>query len=446
MAKVSIVSLGCDKNRIDGEKMLGFLNTEGVSYTKNLRDADFVIVNTCGFIDKAKEESIEHILDLADKKREGIFRYLIVTGCLAQRYYEELLEQIPEIDGILGTGSYNNIVNIVEKLKSGDKVISVENPELMPVDWDVNRIPIEKDIFSYVKIAEGCDNHCTYCIIPSLRGKFRSRSKDSIITEVNQLVSRGVKEIILIAQDTSSYGLDIYDHYNLSALIKDISNIPGDFWIRIMYCYPEKIDQALIEAIANNKKVCNYLDIPLQHANNKILKKMGRRTTKESITDTIRDIKKRIPDIVIRTTFIVGFPGETLKELQELSEFIKEIGFNHVGVFSYSREEGTPAYNMKPHLSNKEKDKRMESIILTQQIESRKKNERLIGKPLDVLVEGYDSSSEKYYGRYYGQAPEIDGLVWINKNTNIKLGFNSVIIIDVNDYDLIGVIKDEPSQ
>lgn len=446
MAKVSIVSLGCDKNRIDGEKMLGLLNTKGVSYTQDLRDADLVIVNTCGFIDKAKEESIEHILDLADKKREGIFRYLIVTGCLAQRYYEELLEQIPEIDGILGTGSYNNIINIVEKLKSGDKVVSVENPELMPVDWDVNRIPIEKDIFSYVKIAEGCDNHCTYCIIPSLRGKFRSRNKDSIIAEVNQLVSQGIKEIILIAQDTSSYGLDIYDHYNLATLIKDISNIPGDFWIRIMYCYPEKIDQSLIEAIANIKKVCKYLDIPLQHANNKILKRMGRKTTKESITDTIREIKKRIPDIVIRTTFIVGFPGETVKELQELSEFIKEIAFNHVGVFSYSREEGTPAYNMRPHLSNKEKDKRMESIILTQQIESRKKNERLIGKSLDVLIEGYDSSSEKYYGRYYGQAPEIDGLVWVDKNTNIKLGFNDVIIIDVNDYDLFGVIKDEPSQ
>jgi len=434
-----MVSLGCDKNRVDAELMLGVLSDSYYNIVNDASIADIIIVNTCGFIETAKQESIDAILELAKYKTDGRCKVLIASGCLAERYSDELLSEIPELDAVIGTGNYMNIESVVRKVIEGHKEINETRNVNYDIDFSGKRILTTPSHTAYVKIAEGCNNRCSYCIIPNLRGIYRSRSIDKIETEVNELCSKGIKEVILVAQDTTKYGIDIYERKMLSELIRRISKIHGIEWIRILYCYPEDIDDELINEIKTNSKVCKYLDIPIQHVNDEILKRMRRHSRKKDIEDLIEKLRKNIPDIVIRTSLIVGFPGETHEQFMELYDFLKEYRIDKVGVFTYSQEEGTDAAYFENQIDEKVKALRQKELVKLQKRISYEKNKEKIGNVYRVLVEKVDEKSTAI-GRTYGDAPEIDGQVYVkNIKPHTKKGdFINVKIIDGLDYDLLG--------
>lgn len=440
--KVGMVSLGCDKNRVDSEIILGQMST-AYEITSDPKDADIIIVNTCGFIESAKQESIDTILEMANYKINYKCKLLIATGCLTQRYGEELGKLIPEIDIMLGVNDYNKINEIITEFIDGNK----EAAELLLNYSDENinegkRILTTKKESAYIRIAEGCNNFCTYCIIPKIRGKFRSRKMENIIAEAKDLSKNGVKEIILIAQDTTLYGSDIYGKKSLHLLLQELSKIEEIKWIRVLYCYPEEIYDELIEEIAKNIKVVRYLDLPIQHISDNILKLMGRKTTKQDIIDKINKLRKHVPEIALRTTFIVGFPKETEEDFDEIIDFLKQYKLEKVGVFTYSQEEDTVAAKMDGQISEEIKKRREEILMLIQKDISGEINKLKIGKLYDILVEGYDGKF--YSGRSYEMAPDIDANVFFESSKNVQYGeFVKVKIIKNMDYDLVGVVVDE---
>lgn len=443
---ISIVSLGCSKNLVDSELMMGILKDNNYRLTETCEDADIIIINTCGFIDKAKEESIDTILECAQYKKTGRCKVLIVSGCLSERYQEELLKELPEVDGIVGTGNINKIVEIIEETLEGNRVIKIGN---IDVDYDEDTVRISStstSYSSYIKIAEGCDNLCTYCIIPKLRGKYRSRKMESIIKEAKALADNGTKEIILIAQDTTKDGEDIYGDYKLPELLNELNKIDGIEWIRILYLYPDTFTDELIESIRDNSKVVKYVDIPIQHINNMVLKRMNRNTSKEMISELIIKLRKEIPDIIIRTTIIVGFPGETQEQFNELYDYIKNMRFDRLGVFTYSKEEGTPAALLTPQVDENLKIERQEKLMKLQQQISIEKNQNKVRKVFKSLIEEKIEDSV-YLGRTYMDSPEIDGLIYVNSDKELRIGsFVDVEVRDYLEYDLIGDVLDELSK
>lgn len=433
--KYVLESLGCSKNLVDAEEMVYILNENGYEMTDDIDDADVAIVNTCGFIESAKEESIDTILDIASHKRKNL-KHLIVTGCLVQRYYKDLKEQIPEIDAFLGTTSYNTILNVLQGLSIGK-----DNSLILPANTklDHNKKKILTDsYYAYIKIAEGCDNSCTYCIIPKLRGRYVSRSMEEIVDEAKRLASQNVKEIVLIAQDTSKYGLDIYREKKLPHLLRELSKIEDIRWIRFLYTYPEDITDELVQEVKNNDKVCSYFDIPIQHASNRILKLMNRSTDKEEISDKINLIRSNIKDAIIRTTLITGFPTESDEDIEELADFVSQMKFDKLGVFPYSREEGTKAGNMDGQIEQDVKNQRAEMIMRLQQDIVREKNESYVGRIFSAII---DEVYEDYVvARSYMDVIEVDTVIYVQTETAHKKGdFIEVKITDVLDYDLKGV-------
>ncbi|MBU5314282.1 30S ribosomal protein S12 methylthiotransferase RimO [Tissierella carlieri] len=438
LRKIYIVTLGCSKNEIDSELMISIMKDNNYEVADTLDEADIIIVNTCGFIEKAKEESIETIWEMTRYKNEGNCKYLILAGCLAQRYSQELMDEIPDIDAIIGTGNIRDISSVVKELDlKSEKIKKIDNIDTDYLE-DIKRINFNTT--EYVRISEGCDNFCTYCIIPKLRGKHRSRQMEDIIKEVKYLAANGVKEIILIGQNTSDYGIDLYGEYSLYKLLDELNSIDSISWIRILYLYPDNFDNNLINSIKNNQKVVKYVDIPLQHISDNVLKKMNRRTSKEDITSLINKLRKEIPEIVIRTTFIVGFPGETDDDFNELLSFIKDTRFERLGVFTYSKEEDTPAYSLPNQVPEEIKEYRRDKIMEAQKDISEDIMMSKVGKIFDVLVEEY-SEGDTYIGRAYMDSPEIDGVVYINSMEEIELGsFAEVKITDYLEYDLIGEV------
>lgn len=436
--KIEIVTLGCSKNEIDSELMHSMLKNEGFDIADSLENAEIIIVNTCGFIESAKEESINTIWEMTKYKKQGNCKYLILAGCLAQRYSKELLEGIEEIDAIVGTGSIKNIVKIIDDLDNDLKRIeSIENIDENYLE-DIKRINFNKT--EYVKISEGCDNLCTYCIIPKLRGKHRSREMEKIIDEVKYLTDNGVKEIILIGQNTSDYGIDLYGDYVLYKLIDKLNEIPNLEWIRLLYLYPDHFNDNLINSIKTNGKVLKYVDIPLQHISDNVLKKMNRKTSKNDILSLINKLRINIPGIVIRTTFIVGFPGESENDFEELCEFIKDIRFERLGVFTYSKEEDTPAYKLPDQISDDIKENRRSKLMEIQKDISEDIMMSKLGNEYKVLIEEYNGD-DTYVGRSYMDSPDIDGVIYFNSNIRLEIGtYANVKIIDYLEYDLIGEI------
>jgi len=445
--KIAFVSLGCDKNLTDSEIMLGLIEEEGYIITPDESDADIVIVNSCGFIMDANEEAIDNILRIADYKTSGKLYGIIVTGCMAQRYKDEIFESLPEVDAVVGTGDFEKIGEVIKALTEGKrqvKLITDKNNKLREENSLKRKISTAGG-FAYLKIAEGCDNLCTYCTIPSLRGKYRSRTMESLMEEALMLSENGVKEIIVIAQDVSMYGIDIYGKKMLPELLRKISGIDGIEWIRLLYCYPENITDELIEEIAENNKICKYLDMPVQHSDNEILKRMGRKSTREGLFNVIGKIREKMPHFCFRTTLIVGFPGETEENFNNLVDFIKKVEFDRLGVFTYSREENTPAYKMKGQIDEKVKKHRKDYIMELQKTISAKKCESFIGKTLKVIIEGkIEGEDNVFCGRSYRDCYEIDGFVFFEGNDELIAGdFVFVRITGASDYDLIGVIDYE---
>ena len=441
--KVGMVSLGCDKNRVDSELILGSIN-KFYEITNNPKEAEIIIINTCGFIESAKQESIDTILEMAEYKKTHKCKMIIATGCLTQRYGDELLELIPEIDILMGVNDYMKLHKlIVDFIKTEQRVSSTTYK-----DEGVNegeRILTTNSHTAYLRIAEGCNNFCTYCIIPKIRGKFRSRSKESILAEATSLVNQGVKEIILIAQDLTNYGEDLYGKNELHVLINEISNIKGLEWIRLLYCYPEEITDELIEVIANNPKVMKYLDLPIQHISNNILKMMARKTNKETIIGKINLLREKVPGITLRTSLIVGFPGETEEDFNELCRFLKNYKLDNVGVFTYSQEEGTAAAKLPNQVDEDVKIKRKETLMNIQRGIVRDLNKLKIGNIYDTIIDG--STGEYYIGRNYEMAPEIDGLIYITKGKVLKKGdIIKVKITNIMEYDLVGDVWNESSK
>lgn len=438
--KIGMISLGCPKNQVDAEHMLALMDAEGWEIVDYVDGCDAVIVNTCGFIDDAKKEAIENILDMVELKKEGVISKIIVTGCLAQRYKDEIVKEIPEVDAVIGIGANGDIIKTVEEVMSG--VDTIENyPPQCDLPLEGQRILTTPHYWAYLKIGEGCSNRCTYCTIPSIRGNMRSRSMENVIDEAKQLAESGVKELILIAQDTTSYGLDLYGELKLPELLNELCKIDSIEWIRLLYCYPDRITDELIETMKNQEKVVNYIDLPLQHADDKILKAMNRRGDQALIRNVISKLRTEIPDVVIRTTFIVGFPGEGEKEFETLAEFVNEIEFDRLGVFTFSPQEGTPAFEMEDQVDEDIKTRRGEVIMQDQYSIMEEKNDEKIGKTYRVVVEDYDGYSDSYTGRTYMDAPEIDGLVKFTSHKDLDIGdFVDVEIFDVEDYDLIGEV------
>lgn len=443
--KVGVVSLGCPKNLVDSEIMLGILNKGEYEITNDSGKADILIVNTCGFIESAKQESINTILEMAGYKKKKC-ELLIVTGCLAERYKEQIIEQIPEVDAVVGTGNYAEISDVITRAYAGEK--QVLYGKLSEVGYLENkRLVSSKKGYAYLKIAEGCNNCCTYCIIPSLRGPYRSRRIEDILEEAKDLAGMGTRELILVAQDTTRYGTDIYKSRKLVELIRKLSEIRGIEWIRLLYCYPEEIDDTLIEEIAVNGKVCKYIDIPIQHASDGILKAMGRRGSGEEVKALLRTLRDRIPGIIIRTSLIVGFPGEKEEDFNILHDFVSEFMFDRLGVFIYSKEEDTKAAKMKPQISKRVKEKRFDSIMELQRKIVEEKNTRRLNGEYKTLVEGVAEDGIFYYGRTYAEAPEIDGLVYFTSPEPLNTGdFVKIKVLNQEDYDLIGEVTNESSE
>ncbi len=437
MYKIGMISLGCPKNQVDAERMLAQLDKNGFEIADCYDGVDAVIINTCGFIDAAKQEAIENILEMTQLKEEGLVKKIIVTGCLAQRYKEEILAEIPETDAIIGIGANGNIADIAKKVIEGEKIFEMPSNTELPLVGE--RLLTTPEHWAYLKIADGCSNRCTYCAIPSIRGDFRSVEFETLIEEAKALAAAGTKELILIAQDTTSYGIDLYGKLRLPELLDALCEIDGIEWIRMLYCYPDKITDELIETMARQPKVLHYIDLPLQHADDGMLKAMNRRGDSAHIRSVIAKIREAMPDAVIRTTFIVGFPGEGEKEFENLAEFVNEIEFDRLGCFSFSPQEGTPAYDFENQVEEDVKLRRGE-IIMQDQLEIvTVKNHERIGKTYRVMVEDYDGYSDSYSGRTYMDAPEIDGMISFTTDKHYEVGeFAEVEIIGMNDYDLIG--------
>ncbi len=435
--KVGFVSLGCPKNLLNTEVMIAKLVDHGMEIVAEEIDADVIVINTCAFIESAKNEAIENILDIAWLKKNRSLKGIVVTGCLPQRYKDEVLKELPEVNCILGTGSLDDICHAVEVAYEGESYSSFGDIDKQPLGGE--RIITTPDHFAYVQIAEGCDNCCTYCVIPSIRGRFRSRQMSDITEEVRNLASIGIKEICLVAQDTTRYGEDLYGTYALDSLISELSEIDGIEWIRVLYCYPDRITDGLIEEFKNNKKLVKYIDMPIQHINDGILKRMNRRDTSAGIKAIIKKLRDNVPGIVLRTTVIVGFPGEKAAEYNELRDFIKETRFERLGVFEYSREEGTPAFDFPGQVSENTKKKRCDELMSIQNRIHNEYNAGFVGKELKVICEGYDEVSECFYGRSYADAPDIDGKVYFSASRRVRPGeFVTVRIDEVLDYDLLG--------
>lgn len=436
------VSLGCDKNLVDSEYMLGMLGDAGYQMTNDEQLADIVIINSCCFINDAKEESINTILEMAELKKTARLKVLIVTGCLAQRYEQEIFTEIPEVDAILGTNSYEEIVSAVTQAleKKGTQYKNLKTLEGLP-KLSTKRYLTTGGHYAYLKIAEGCNKHCTYCVIPSIRGKYRSVPMAELIETAKELAESGVKELILVAQETTLYGIDLYGEKSLHKLLDALNEIPGFYWIRIMYCYPEEIYEELIASIKRNQKVCHYLDMPIQHVNSDILKRMGRKTGKEALVRIITRLREEIPDITIRTTLICGFPGETEAQHEELMQFINDFEFDRLGAFPYSPEEGTPAAAMEHQIDEEIKKDWQEDVMALEQEVIFDKNEEMIGQELYAFVEGKVADEHAYVGRTYRDAPEVDGYIFINTSEELMTGdFVKVLVTGAYDYDLIGEI------
>lgn len=436
--KLYFVSLGCDKNLVDSEHMLADISTE-YEITDDALEADIAIVNTCAFIKDAKEESINTILELSRLKEENL-KYLVITGCLAQRYYDDLKELIPEIDGFIGISAFSNILDDLKRIRDKEKIFDM--PDINENQHASGRRFLNPPFhYSYLKIAEGCDKNCSYCSIPSIRGSYRSVPMEELIKEAEFLAANYVKELILVAQETTVYGVDLYGKKSLVELVEKLSGIEGIEWIRLMYCYPEEIDDDLIDLIKNNRKVCHYLDIPIQHASDRILQKMGRRTSKKDIVSLIKKLRKEIPDISLRTSLITGFPTESEEEAEELLKFVKNIKFDRLGVFTYSKEENTLAASFKPQIKESVKKQRQKAIMEAQREISLKRNKSFISKEVEVIIEGYNTEEGFYTARMYADAPDIDGCVFIESDENYLSGtFLKVRITDCSEYDLIGEI------
>ena len=443
MRKVLFISLGCDKNLADSEEMLGMLVENGYTLTNDETEAEIIVVNTCAFIHDAKEESINSILEMARYKTEGVLKVLLVTGCLAQRYKEEIIEEIPEVDAVLGTTSFGDIIKALDKVFAGERYLEFKDINGL-TEISKKRVLTTGGYYGYLKIAEGCDKRCTYCIIPKLRGNYRSIPMEQLISQAEYLAEQGVRELILVAQETTVYGKDLYQEKCLHKLLKELCKIPGIQWIRILYCYPEEIYPELIQTMKEEKKICHYLDLPIQHCSDKILKKMGRRTTKQELIDIVTLLRKEIPDIVLRTTLITGFPGETEEDHEELMEFIDTMEFDRLGVFTYSAEEDTPAANMPDQIEEEVKqDRQAELMELQQEISIDKGNEK-IGSCVEVMIEGKVADENAYVGRTYGDAPNVDGYIFINTDTELMSGdFARVHVTGALEYDLIGELENE---
>lgn len=437
---ILFISLGCDKNLVDTEVMLGMLASRGYQMIDDETEADIIVVNTCCFIHDAKEESINTILQMAEYKTNGKLKALIVTGCLAQRYQKEIVEEIPEVDAVLGTASYDRILDAVDEALEGHVDIVMNDINKIPA-VDTKRLVTTGGHFAYLKIAEGCDKHCTYCIIPKIRGNFRSVPMETVLKEAEQLVEQGVKELILVAQETTVYGKDLYGEKTLPKLLHELCKIPMLRWVRILYCYPEEITDELIQAIKEEDKVCKYLDLPIQHANNEILKKMGRRTSKEELIEIITKLRTEIPDMTIRTTLITGFPGETKEQHEELMDFVDQMEFDRLGVFTYSPEEDTPAAVMPDQIPEEVKEERQAGLMELQQEIAFDLADDMVGKEVLVMIEGKVADENAYVGRTYKDAPNVDGLIFINTEEELMSGdFVRARVTGALEYDLIGEI------
>ena len=438
--QIGLISLGCPKNQVDAERMLALIDEAGHSIVDYVDGCDVVIINTCGFIDDAKKEAIENILDTVELKKEGIVKKIIVTGCLAQRHKEEIAKEIPEVDAVIGIGANGNILKVIDEVMSSDDLIESFPPQSeLPLDGQ--RILTTPEYWAYLKIADGCSNRCTYCTIPSIRGDMRSRKMENIVDEAKQLAEVGVKELVVIAQDTTSYGLDLYGELKLPELLDKLCEIDGIEWIRLLYCYPDRITDELIATIRDSEKIVNYIDLPLQHASDRILKAMNRRGNVDEIRNTVEKLRKEIPDVVIRTTFITGFPGEDEEAFEDLAAFVNEMEFDRLGCFSFSPQEGTPAYDMPDQVDDDVKVRRGEIIMQDQFAIMEEKNNEKIGNIYKTIVEEYDSYSDSYIGRTYMDAPEIDSVVKFTSSKDLEIGdFADVRVFDFDEYDLNGEV------
>ena len=440
--KIGFVSLGCPKNRCDTEVMLKELVDAGYEITPEETDADIIVINTCAFIESAKREAIDNILDIAWLKKNHSLKGIVVTGCLTERYREEILKEFPEVDAVLGVGSIHNIVEAVNEVAAGKRYSSFEDKNEVRLGGD--RVLSTPEYTAYIKIAEGCNNRCTYCAIPYIRGKMRSRDMDSIIAEAKDLEAIGVKELCVVAQDTTAYGIDLYGRYALPELLQRLVDETGIEWIRILYCYPDKITDELIDVMKRNDRILNYIDMPLQHISDPILKKMNRKGDSACIRSVIKKLRENLPGVIIRTTFIVGFPGETQKDYNELLYFIKQTKFERAGVFAYSREEGTPAYDFTPRVPEPKKQNRADTLMDIQLDVSSLFLRSLLGKTVKVLCEEYDPVSEVHFGRSYADAPDIDGKVYFRSEKRVAPGtFVNVKIEEMLDYDVIGSVVED---
>ncbi|MDD3413528.1 MAG: 30S ribosomal protein S12 methylthiotransferase RimO [Lachnospiraceae bacterium] len=442
MEKILFVSLGCDKNLVDSEQMLGMLSEEGYEFTDSESEATVIVINTCCFIHDAKEESITTILDMAEYKKSGNCKALIVTGCLAQRYYDEIQEEIPEVDAIIGTTAFDEITKVVSGVIGGQKK-NVKKDIHTLTYLKGHRSVTTGGHYAYLKIAEGCNKHCTYCIIPKIRGNFRSVPMEDLLADAEQLARNGVKELILVAQETTVYGTDLYGKKMLPELLKELCKITGFVWIRILYCYPEEITDELIQVMKEEKKICNYLDLPIQHASDKILKQMGRRTSQEELRAIVAKLRKEIPDICLRTTLITGFPGETEEDQEEVMCFVDELEFDRLGVFTYSPEEGTKAETFADQVDEEIKKDRQAEIMELQQEIAFEKAENMIGRELYVFIEGKVADENAYVSRTYKDAPNVDGFLFVNTDLELMTGdFVKVRVTGAYEYDLIGEITE----
>lgn len=443
MRKVLFISLGCDKNLADSEEMLGMLVENGYEITNDESEAEAIVINTCAFIHDAKEESVNSILEMAQYKETGKLKALLVTGCLAQRYQKEIIKEIPEVDAVLGTGSWDELIQALDKAFEGEKYLDFQSIDRVPQAGG-KRVITTGGYYDYLKIAEGCDKCCTYCIIPKLRGKYRSIPMEKLVAQAEYLASQGVRELIVVAQETTVYGKELYGEKSLHILLRKLCRIPGIQWIRILYCYPEEIYPELIQTMKEERKICHYLDLPIQHCNDRILKRMGRRTTKAELIQIVETLRKEIPDIILRTTLITGFPGETQEEHEELMEFIDTMEFDRLGVFTYSAEEDTPAAKMPDQIEEEEKQRRQAELMELQQEISIDKGNARIGSEVEVMVEGKVADENAYVARTYGDAPGVDGYLFINTDTQLMSGdFAMVHVTGALEYDLIGELKDE---
>ncbi len=433
--KVGMISLGCPKNQVDGEALLAKLKNAGYEIVTDIEASDVMIINTCGFIEEAKREAIDAILEVAEYKNAGLISAIVVTGCLAERYQDKIIKEMPEVDAVLGIGANSDIVKVCDKALCGITTTSFPNKCYLSLDDE--RMVSTPSHWAYLKIAEGCDNRCAYCAIPGIRGAFRSRTMESVTAEVKKLAADGVKELILVAQDTTRYGEDLYGKYSLDTLLESLVKIDGIEWIRLFYCYPQRITDSLIDVIAREEKICNYIDIPLQHSDKTVLRNMNRVGNGEDYKALLSKMRAEIPDLALRTTFMVGFPGETDRQFENLCEFVNDVQFDKMGCFTFSPEEDTPAYDMECQIDEDVKKRRQEVLMNSQYTITERLNRQRVGKTYKVIIDGFDG--EKYVGRSYMDSPEIDSGIIFESNKELKIGeFVNVKITDFDGYDLIG--------